>query len=443
MLKPVVSPARQVAAEVLFRVANDDAWAAPTLDAALRDKNLQTRDRNLATAIVYGTLRSQRALDAALEAHFSKKRRTDRWVQTILQMSAFQILHLRSTAPHAVVDDAVTLVRRRKGARVAGFCNAVLRKVAQARPEQPTLPSHMMVPPWLHSGLEASLGDEATRALLKIPETGPSIHLHVLNKERRASVANAIARAHPEASVELSAAIPTCIAVSRVGDPRALVSFEEGAFFVQDEGSQWVVQCVDAQPGMHVLDVCAGRGGKTVAIAHRLGAQGRLVATDVHAHKLSQIVDHLSRLKIATPVETVALDASVNLCRIKGDFDRVLVDAPCTGAGTVRRRPEIVSRLKSEDMSRMADLQRRLVVSAAQLVRPGGILVYAVCSPLAEEGEAHRTLELPGMRLLDQDEISEKTGDLGKNGVLRWGSWHPQASPFADAYQVLRWVNVG
>jgi len=200
-----------------------------------------------------------------------------------------------------------------------------------------------------------------------------------------------------------------------------------------------------AQPGERVLDACAGRGGKTAQLVEAVGPGGQVVATDLHEHRLEQIPRELARLRLsAATLDTACVDWTIGPGVVRGDFDRVLVDAPCTGLGTLRRRPEILLRSKPADAARMGEAQRLILQHAAAHVRPGGSLLYAVCSPLTEEGSSVvDAIELEGF--IRQTERASRLKSLyfGSNGRLDLGPWTAGAGPWADAYQLYMWVHVG
>nr|PZN20122.1 MAG: hypothetical protein DIU78_19845 [Pseudomonadota bacterium] len=179
---------------------------------------------------------------------------------------------------------------------------------------------------------------------------------------------------------------PRARVVRDLGDPRKRPGYAEGAFVLQEEGAQVVALLLGARPGERVLDACAGRGQKTTLLAENVGASGAVWAADLSAKKLSRIPAELTRLGLP-PVETRAENLELGPGGLPDGFDRVLVDAPCTGTGTLRHRPEIRGRLRPEDPARLAAVQTRILRNAATRARPGGRVVYAVCSVLPEEGE--------------------------------------------------------
>ncbi|MGB3052264.1 MAG: transcription antitermination factor NusB [Polyangiales bacterium] len=441
----MVAPARLIATRVLQRVASDDAWATPTLDAELRRGSVKRVDAALATQIVYGSLRTAPELEAVIDRHLQRPLKVDDWTRAVLIGAVYQLLHLERVPPHAVVNDAVELVRMKRGKRLAGFANAVLRKVAADRPEVPQPPSSLAVPDWLRDSLRSSVGSEHTEDLLRVGQEAPSIDLRVRADLDRDAVADAIAAAQPDASLTRTALSPYGLRIRGAGDPRALPGYQQGAFAAQEEGAQLIGLMLDTQPGDRVLDACAGRGGKTAQLVEAVGASGSVVATDLHEHRLEQIPGELTRLRLdPTKLQTAAVDWTVGRGGVQGEFDRVLVDAPCTGLGTVRRRPEILRRSGPKDPVRMGETQRRLLETVAPLVRRGGTLLYAVCSPLNEEGtEVVTGADLPGFELRVGGASHLKSLYFESSGRLDVGPWMEGAGPWADAYQVYMWVNVG
>ncbi len=430
---------------MLHRVWHDDAWAAPTLDAELRRGSVSRADAALATQIVYGSLRAVPDLEAVLARHATRPIKVDDWTHAAMIGAVYQLLHLERVPSHAVVNDTVELVRAKRGKRVAGFTNAILRKVAAERPELPQLPSSVAVPRWLRDALRSSIGVAQTDDLLKLGTEPPTIDLRARADIDRNALAESILAAQPRASVSHAALSPHGLRVSGAADPRALPGYEEGAFAVQEEGAQLIGLLLGAQPGERVLDACAGRGGKTAQLLEAVGDSGTVVATDLHEHRLQQIAAEAQRLQLdPARLETACVDWTVGKGAVRGEFDRVLVDAPCTGLGTLRRRPEILLRASPKDAARMGETQRRVVENAAALVRPGGILLYAVCSPLEEEGPGViEAADLPGLALQVGRASAVHSLYFGSDGGLDLGPWVQGAGPWADAYRIYVWVNVG
>jgi 16S rRNA (cytosine967-C5)-methyltransferase len=274
------------------------------------------------------------------------------------------------------------------------------------------------------------LGARAERFFVHA-SAAPSLALRV--RGERAALIESLAAARPDASVRASDLSPLAVVVRGAGDPRRIPGFAEGAFAVQDEGSQWIALAVGARPGERVLDACSGRGGKSLVLADAVGAGGELVAVDLSSPKLEQLGREVSRLGLSSRVETRAVDLAVGLGGLsEASFDRVLVDAPCTGLGTLGRRPEIALRLTPDDPARMARVQQAILANAARLVKPGGRLVYAVCSVAGVEA-AHTPPA--GFALVRDLEVGGRRHEADADGVFRIGPWTDDAP--MDAYQVV------
>lgn len=366
---------RTLAAKVVERVLADGAFVAAALDAELRrHPQLDGRERALATELSYGTLRTEPALRARLLVH-APRGVSDERVLAQLLVAAYQILLLERVPAFAAVDAAVSAVKRERGPRVAGFANAVLRKLAKTG-EKLTQAQALReaTPDWLWQELARAVGEEQALALV---------------------AGEAFTGLRPRLGADLPewlSALPTGRVVGSArlvrgeGDPRQKPGYATGAFTVQEEGAQAIGLSLGVRPGERVLDACAGRGQKSTLLAERLG-EGSLVACDLYPEKLEALASESQRLGLS-PIATRAVDWTVGQGGLARDFDRVLVDAPCSGTGTLRRRPEILRRLGPDDPARLAALAEGILRSASSLAKPGGTVVFAVCSVLPVECEA-------------------------------------------------------
>ncbi len=400
--------ARQVALEVVRRVADEGAYSNRLLPAALARSGLDQRDRALVTELAYGTLRHVPELDAAIGARAARPiARMTPGARAALRLGAYQLLHMRIPA-HAAVGETVGIVV----ARERGFVNAILRRLAKEPPAPPAGADDQAISlrtgmaPWAVKELGKLLGpDEVERAALAFGERGPlALRVNtcratvdeVTDALRSAGYAPEIGSVHPE-----------CVLL-RGGDPTSLPGWDEGWISVQDQASAFVVETLAPEPGDRVLDICAAPGGKTAFIACRIGEEGRVAAADLHPDRTGLIPAGLERLGLKAFV--LVQDAITPA--VRGPFDRVLVDAPCSGIGSARRRPELLWRPRREELSRLARLQVEIAAAGAGLLRPGGRLVYSVCTfPRAETDAAcdaivrHRPdlvpVESPGPRGAD------------------------------------------
>lgn len=369
--------AREIALRVLTRVLRDKAFASASLDAELnKHGQLDARERGLATELVYGTLRTYRSLLAELSKFASKGLPEDDVAFIVpLVIAAYQVLLLDRVPPSAAVNAGVSQVTRSRGKGMAGFANAVLRKLSRG-----TLTREQAVwgnvPAWLQGALEQAVGAEEARALVGASGESASVSLRLKHGETL----------DPSSELTPSPLVPGSVRWNGAGDPRRLEAYRAGKLTVQEEGAQLLALALGARAGERIWDACAGRGQKTTLLAERSNA-GDLWASDLYPNKLSALSREVGRLALAA-VHTRALDLTQGVGDLPSDFDRVLVDAPCTGTGTLRRRPEILLRLQPDAPARLGSLAEQIVRTAASRVKPGGRLVFSVCSVLHEECEA-------------------------------------------------------
>lgn len=288
----------------------------------------------------------------------------------------------------------------------------------------------------MHAIAKSALGEARSQTFFDSLSEAPRLALRARAESEREDLMLSLRAVRPEAEVVLGTLSPLAVLARHVGDPRRLPGYREGRFSVQDEGSQLIAQALGAQLGERVVDACSGRGGKTLALADAVGPTGKVIAVDVAEAKLDQLALEMRRLHIEDErIERHAVDLTVGLGGLpEGSFDRVLVDAPCSGMGTLGRRPEIGLRLAPTDPGRMAELQQAILTRALRLVRPGGRVVYAVCSIASIEVRAirpHISGEAPSL-VIERPDLGIPVDD---DGVYRVGPWN--AGHAMDAYQFV------
>jgi 16S rRNA (cytosine967-C5)-methyltransferase len=372
-----------------------------TLDVLLEEMDHSSahedsRDRDLFNALVFGVLRWRGRIDYLI-AHFSKipLKKLDPLVLNILRTGLFQLLHLTRIPPSAAVHTAVGMAKTGGSPWTAGFVNAVLRKAAAEHTKVPfpdmdsnpvqALAATRSFPEWLVQKWIQRYGAATTVMLCDAVNTIPSLTLRVNTiKAGRAGLMAALRSATEQ--VEAAVSAPEGIHVSGLqGRLTDLAEFRQGWFQVQDEAAQLVSLLLDPQPGERVLDACAGRGGKTGHLAQLMQNRGELTAMDKSGGRLAQLQAELRRLGIsnATVCERDLEDPAPEDWR--ESFDRILVDAPCSGLGTLRRNPDIKWATGRRDLRRYRTTQLRLLKQSSDYLKAGGVLVYAVCTPEPEE----------------------------------------------------------
>ncbi len=409
-----VSP-RELARRVLARVEREGAWATLALDGELARSGLDDRDRRLASELVYGVLRHRARLDHAL-ARFAELKRTPPAARLALRVAAYQLLLLDRVPAHAAVDDAVDAARRAGGAKVGGFVNAVLRKLAAAgEPPPPADPRAALelrcsLPGWIVDELAAALPagaslDDAADALTRPAPLWARANL------ARASRDDVRAALAAEGATVDDGPTPAALRVAGLGDPAGSASFAAGLWTVQDLGAQRVGEVAAdaalarAAGPLRVLDACAGVGGKATHLAERLAVAGvaaELDAADVSASKLRLAAATAARLGHGG-LRTIACDLLDPAAPLAPAYDLIVLDAPCTGLGVLRRHPEAKWRLHPDDVARAAEVQARLIDALLARLAPGGAFVYSVCTFTRREGPeqvARARAAHPGLELV-------------------------------------------
>jgi 16S rRNA (cytosine967-C5)-methyltransferase len=395
-----IAPARLSAYAALHAVSTGRADLSDAL-ARGREHLEDDRDRSLAAEIATGTLRWRAALDAVIAAFAERPlSRLDPEVLDILRLSAYQLLHLDRIPPSAVVHDAVELARQKKKRSASGLVNALLRRVDRERnrlplPARPTEPAadrtaaidYLSVtlshPRWLVERWLRRNGFAATEAWAQFDNRPAPLTLRANTLKVTPGTLREQLAGHA-VDTEPTRFAPDGLTVVS-GNPLHTPLAQAGLFFVQDEASQLVATVADARPGERLWDACAAPGGKTVAMAGDMAGHGLIVASDVRPRRVALLRSTLREAE-ASSVRVVRLDVSMPP-PFEGVFDCVLLDAPCSGLGTIRRDPEIRWRRDEHDLARLAAAQDVMLDRACLAVRPGGRLVYATCSSEPDENE--------------------------------------------------------
>ncbi|MEN9575952.1 MAG: hypothetical protein RL514_3807, partial [Verrucomicrobiota bacterium] len=391
-----ISAARDLAARVLLRRLQGHAFVEDLLDDALATTKMRPDDRRLAQELVYGCVRWQTTLDWLI-ARKTEGRPQQPNVQVFLRLGLYQLFFLDRVPPHAACYETVEIAKRHGLEFQANFINAILRRsdaeratltpeLAELKNTQPDLGySH---PDWLVQRWTERWGPEDTRRLLEWNNTAPPTHVRV--NTLKTDPTKLIERWRLHENVEYDFVRCPWTEEGHVFTLKThptlanLDSFRSGDFYIQDPSTLLAVQALDAWAGENILDLCAAPGGKTCYIAQKMENDGELLACDLTADRLRLVTENCTRLGV-TCVKTLPLGDFPEAALIQMKFDKILVDAPCSNTGVLRRRIDLRWRLQPEEITRLRATQLKLLTLAAAHLKPGGTLVYSTCSLEPEE----------------------------------------------------------
>lgn len=387
----MVGAARKVALDCLMAGEKQGAWSDGYLRNAIRRAQLSGRDAALATQLTFGVLQNRILLDWHLSRLSSTAiDKLEPAVRDNLRLGLYQMSMLDRIPAHAAVNDAVELTKcYAKNPRAASFVNAVLRtferECRQGLPQPDELWVRYSHPKWIVKEFACSVPTEELEELLKADNAQPPTQAQVNTLQttteellRELEREGVKATAHPW--------MPNCLELEELGNLERLAAFQEGRFYVQDVAAKLSVLAAEPKHGMKVLDVCAAPGGKSVAAAIAMQDQGEIISCDLHSHKIKLISDAAARLKLNS-IHAMERDGRKAVPEWEKRFDLVIVDAPCSGLGVIRKKPDI--RYKDpKPLERLPEIQLDILKNAANYVRSGGVLLYSTCTVLSRENEA-------------------------------------------------------
>lgn len=388
--------ARYLAVTLLEGIEKQHRYANLSLNHLLQNEDLSEVDRHLVTRLVYGTIQWQLRLDYNWESFVKRPEDLPLWIKVLLRVSLYQLFFLDKVPAHAILNEANEIAKTRDHGRYTKLVNAVLRHVQRhgeqdyqqiTDTEQRLAITHSM-PLWLTHRLIEQYGAEKTESMLA-----------QVNQPPRASArVNTVKVTRDDLLTSLGEELPD-LATSRLspvgitaegGNFAQLIQFQQGQLTVQDESSMLVAPSLQLRPGDQVLDACSAPGGKTTHIASYLDPRsgGRVIALDIHQHKLDLVDDNARRLGVSDRVVTKELDARRVDKEFKDAyFDRILVDAPCSGLGLMRRKPEIRYAKHEQDIANLPKIQLDILSAVARKVKVNGLVVYSTCTILAAENQ--------------------------------------------------------
>lgn len=427
-----MTDSRAIALDILQAVLRRGRPLDDALAASKDLLRLEPRDRALARLLVATALRRLGQIDAAIAARMERPLPANRAVvQDILRLGAAQVAVL-GIAPHAAVNSAVELVGAGGQAGMKGLVNAVLRRIAEGGTLPLDDPEHRNVPGWLWESWEAAYGPKTAAAIARANLNEAPLDITLKAPDEAPRWAEALeADILPTGSLRRAAG----------GDVTALPGFADGAWWVQDAAAALAVRLLGDVPGLRIADLCAAPGGKTAQLA---AAGARVTAVDISEKRLKRLRVNLNRLGLTA--ETVAADAAK--WAPPEPFDAVLLDAPCSATGTLRRHPDIAWSKQPDDIARLVALQERLLAAAARIVRPGGLVVYATCSLQPEEGGQRIAAALDSGLSLERapvrpDDVPGLADAVTKAGDLRTLPCHWTERGGLDGFYICRLRRTG
>ena len=382
---------RDAALTILLAVDKNQAYSNLLLHQTIEKHKIDAKDRALLTELTYGTLQHKYTLDYFLEPYLRGK--VDIWVRWLLRMSLYQMHYLTRIPAHAAVNEAVEIAKRRGHKGIAGVVNGVLRSILregvrtfdEIENEVERLAIMTSHPQWLVERWVENYGFDKTRAMLEENNVPPAQTVRV--NRTKATVEEVLTTLEREGiKAKRSEFVPECIYLLS-GQAARTGAFRNGLITIQDESSMLPATVLNPEPGMKVLDMCAAPGGKTTHMAEKMNNEGSILATDLHPKKLDLIEENTDRLGL-TIVQTAPIDGRKASSFLKEeDYDAILVDAPCSGLGVMRRKPDIKYTKREEDLTNLQTIQLDILNNAVKLLKVGGKLVYSTCTVDREENE--------------------------------------------------------
>jgi len=387
---------RETALKILYDINEKGAYTNISVNKYLSDTQLRNVDRNFITELVYGTVRWKLTIDWII-GQFSKIKleKLSPWILNIMRLGVYQLLFTDKVPQSAACNESVKLSKKYGHSASSGYVNAVLRNIARNRDRisypkkaESTL-KYLSVkyshPEWMIKEWIKLFGEEFTESLLQKNNETPQLTVRANTlKTTKEELSNILRDAGYE--VDGGKYAPEALIIKNPASVTNIEAFQKGYFQVQDESSMLVGNILDPKPGELIMDVCSAPGGKTTHIAQLMENKGTIIARDIHPHKIKLIDDAAKRLSISC-IKTEVFDATKLDERYVMKADRVLVDAPCTGLGIIRRKPDIKWERHEKDSEEITKLQRTILDISSEYVKPGGVLVYSTCTIMPEENQ--------------------------------------------------------
>ncbi|MCM3600239.1 16S rRNA (cytosine(967)-C(5))-methyltransferase RsmB [Robertmurraya korlensis] len=387
------SNVRESVVSILEQIEKNQSYSNLLLNNVIKKNQIATKDIGLLTELTYGTLQRKMTLDYYLEPFIKNPKKLENWVKQLLRMTLYQMLYLDKIPDRAAIHEAVEIAKKRGHKGISGMVNGVLRSLQREgiremndiKDEVERLSIETSHPTWLVRRWTEQFGYNKAKEMCEINLTAPMQTARInTNKITREAC---IKRLSEEGfQVEESVVVPEAIKCLK-GNIAHSECFKEGLITIQDESSMLVAYALGIEQNETILDACAAPGGKSTHIAEKLEETGQVISLDLHEHKVKLINENATRLGLKN-IETKAMDSRKVQEEFEGKtFDRILLDAPCSGLGVMRRKPDMKYTKKEEDLNRLQSIQLQLLDSVTPLLKPGGTLVYSTCTIDRSENE--------------------------------------------------------
>ncbi|MDF2524302.1 MAG: rRNA ((967)-C(5))-methyltransferase [Clostridiales bacterium] len=421
---------REVALKIIYDINEKGAYSNISINKNIEGQELRELDKAFITELVYGTIKWKLSIDYIIQQFSNiKLKKLSPWILNVLRLGVYQLLYTDRIPPSAACNESVGLAKKYGHSASSGFVNAILRNITRNKekikfPDKDNetlryLSIKYSHPEWMVKAWLDRFGPEFAESLLEsnnqVPEFSLRVNTLKVSKDKLLEYFNEIG-----IEAETGRHIPEAIIVRNPSSISKLDAFKNGWFQVQDESSMLVARVLDPKPGELVIDVCSAPGGKSTHIAQLMENKGRVISRDIHEHKIRLIEDSLKRLGIKS-VETEVYDATELDDNYIEKADKVLVDAPCTGLGIIRRKPDIKWSRNLDDKREITELQTKIINISSRYVKPGGVLVYSTCTIEPEENEElvsrfieqNRDFELIGFEELVPDTLTKTSAKDG------------------------------
>ena len=409
--------ARELALQILEEVFEEGAYSNIALNKALKQNSLSSADKSLVTELVYGTVARKITLEWQLAHWVEDRDKLDAWLYILLELSLYQMLYLDKIPQHAVVNEAVEIAKGRKRGSEK-YVNAILRKIEREGAADPTSINRKnkrysvqySLPVWLVKVLIDEYGEERAEAIFASLFERNKASIRVTDLARKEEIKAVL-------GADDSLLAPSAL-VKKQGHFAGHEFFEKGLITIQDESSQLVAPSLELRGDEKVLDACSAPGGKTMHIASYL-TTGQVTALDLYEHKLALIKENAQRLGVADKVITKKLDARKVFETFGADaFDKILVDAPCSGIGLIRRKPDIKYNKENADFASLQKIQLEILDSVCQSLRKGGIITYSTCTIVSQENFQVVEQFLAAHPNFKQVKLEHNRQDILKDGCI-------------------------